>query len=72
MMEFNEDKVNNEYYLAPTYNYMIKNGDVIKSHLIGKIAEDVHGLGTPEDFKLFLSKQISMDHAQSIKERLKI
>lgn len=52
-MTSNKDKTNNEYYLAPTYNYMIKKNKVIKPFNIGEINKNVFGLGTPEDLEYF-------------------
>jgi hypothetical protein len=49
------EKVNNEFYLAPTYNSLIKKGMSIETLHIGSHGVDVHGLGTPEDLELFLS-----------------
>ena len=49
-----EDRVNNEFYVAPTYNYLIKHGLKIETVHIGVHGEDVHGLGTPEDLNTFL------------------
>ena len=48
------DRVNNEFYVAPTYNYLIKHGLKIETVHIGVHGEDVHGLGTPEDLNTFL------------------
>jgi NDP-sugar pyrophosphorylase family protein len=66
----NEDKTNNEYYLAPTYNYMIKKGKVIKPLNIGEINKNVFGLGTPEDLEYFKKLPTSIQSAQKINEFL--
>jgi dTDP-glucose pyrophosphorylase len=47
-----EAKVNGEWYLAPTYNYLISEGVPIYRHLSGSLADTVVGLGTPEDLGL--------------------
>jgi hypothetical protein len=47
-------RVNNEFYVAPTYNEMINNGKNIKYFNIGSLGNGMHGLGTPEDLKNFL------------------
>jgi len=52
MIEEN-DRVNNEFYICPIYNYFIKDGKKIKTYMI----DQMWGLGTPEDLKRFL------DHA---------
>jgi HAD superfamily hydrolase (TIGR01509 family) len=44
------DRVNNEFYLCPVYNYVIKNGGVVR---ISEIKE-MWGLGTPEDLDTYL------------------
>jgi HAD superfamily hydrolase (TIGR01509 family) len=51
-MIVNQDKTNNEYYLAPTYNYLIKHNKKIISYEIP--TSSFWGLGTPEDYQLFL------------------
>lgn len=56
-MIINNDKVNNEYYTCPVYNYMIK-----KSKKIGifKIQQKfMHGIGTPEDLEIYLNRNKS-------------
>jgi len=45
------DRVNNEYYVCPVYNYAINNGCQIGVYDIRFDA--MHGIGTPEDLKLF-------------------
>jgi NDP-sugar pyrophosphorylase family protein len=49
-------RVNNEFYVAPTFNEMIKNGKNIKYFNIGLLGKAMHGLGTPEDLILFLGR----------------
>lgn len=41
------DKVNNEFYVSKTYNYLIKNGKIIKNYELDK--HKFFSLGTPED-----------------------
>lgn len=67
-----DDRVNGEFYLAPTYNYLIKEGKKISYLNVGEIDLDVHGLGTPEDFAKFESNPLSSIHAQAIKKRFNI
>jgi len=47
-----DDRTNNEFYVAPTYNYMT--GKKIVNYEIGE--NDFWGLGTPEDYNLYLQK----------------
>jgi len=68
----NKQTVNGEYYLAPTYNYLIKDGMRIKKVDVGSINEVVHGLGTPEDFYAFQNNPISHVEAKKIKIALNI
>jgi dTDP-glucose pyrophosphorylase len=46
------DRVNQEYYTCPTYNYAIRAGLHIGLYNIG--VEQMHGLGTPEDLNAYL------------------
>lgn len=48
-----KDKVNNEYYVCPVYNYAIKDGKKITI----KMVDEMWGLGTPEDLESFLIKK---------------
>lgn len=49
------DRVNNEFYVAPVYNYAIKDGKRISITLIDKI----HSTGTPEHLEKFLNEESS-------------
>lgn len=43
------DRVNNEFYVAPVYNYAIKSGNKILNYpIVG-----MYGTGTPEDLELY-------------------
>jgi dTDP-glucose pyrophosphorylase len=53
------DKVNNEFYVAPVYNYLIKNQKNIGIYNIGRVNNGMYGLGTPEDLDYFLGLPIS-------------
>lgn len=48
------ERVNNEFYVCPVYNYAIRNDNRIGVYNIE--FEFMHGLGTPEDLKLYLNK----------------
>jgi NDP-sugar pyrophosphorylase family protein len=67
-----EDRVNGEFYLAPTYNYMIGDRQVVSYLNVGEIDVNVHGLGTPEDLVKFESNPISLKHAAKIREKLSL
>lgn len=49
------DRVNNEFYVAPVYNYMIKKGYQIGYQNIGSDRKGMWGLGVPEDLEYFNS-----------------
>lgn len=49
----NQDKVNGEYYLCPVFNYAIGDGKKILPILVDRIK--MHGLGTPEDLRKYIS-----------------
>lgn len=55
-MIYNERRVNNEYYVAPVYNeivkYKFRNGIVFAFEV-----DEMIGLGTPEDVKEYLGRQ---------------
>ena len=55
-MIHNELRVNGEFYVAPVYNELIKQGSNISFESIGSDKEQMNGLGTPEDLLLFLRK----------------
>ncbi len=52
-------KVNNEFYVAPAYNWMISKKDKINTFNIGAEAHGMYGLGIPEDLILFSQHPIS-------------
>lgn len=53
-MIVDNDRVNNEFYTCPAYNYMIK--DDAKVGIYNIPEENMHGLGTPDDLNLYLSR----------------
>jgi dTDP-glucose pyrophosphorylase len=56
-MMIRNDRVNNEFYTCPVYNYLIADGCRIGIFEVPMAA--MHGLGTPEDLASFLSKSKS-------------
>jgi dTDP-glucose pyrophosphorylase len=46
------DRVNNEFYTCPAYNYAIKNGLKIGVYELSQ--SQMHGIGTPEDLNRYL------------------
>lgn len=53
-MIIENDRVNNEFYTCPVYNYIIKDGAKVGIYNIEYSA--MHGIGTPEDLALYLKK----------------
>ncbi len=53
-MIINNDRVNNEFYTCPVYNYLIKEGKQIGIYNIE--FNQMHGLGTPDDLEKYLNK----------------
>jgi len=49
-------RVNNEFYVAPTYNELIAAGRRVGVYDIGREYEQMHGLGIPEDLAAFEAK----------------
>jgi len=47
-------RVNNEFYVAPTYNQLIETNSHVGVFNVGKEGEGMYGLGIPEDLKLFV------------------
>lgn len=52
-MIIENDRVNNEFYTCPTYNYAIKEG--AKIGVFNIEFEQMHGIGTPEDLNIYLN-----------------
>ncbi|EAH7997308.1 lipopolysaccharide biosynthesis protein [Campylobacter jejuni] len=50
-MIIENDRVNNEFYTCPVYNYAIKNGAKIGIYNID--FSKMHGIGTPKDLEIF-------------------
>jgi NDP-sugar pyrophosphorylase family protein len=63
MIECN-DTVNGEFYVAPTYNYMIRDGlNVVPVEVDGNESV-MYGLGTPEDLSLFMTSGLFLQMAR--------
>lgn len=58
-MIVNNERVNNEFYVAPVYNQLIRQGQKIGIYNIGSEANGMYGLGIPQDLELFLSLPVS-------------
>jgi len=53
-MIVNNDRVNNEFYTCPVYNYLIAEGKKIGYYNINY--SQMHGIGTPADLKLYIDQ----------------
>ena len=54
-MIVDNERVNNEFYTCPVYNYLIKSGAKIGIYEIP--FESMHGIGTPVDLRDFIEKK---------------
>lgn len=54
-------RVNNEFYVAPTYNQLIAEGQKVVVFNVGKEDQGMYGLGIPADLEKFLLNPISQD-----------
>jgi dTDP-glucose pyrophosphorylase len=52
-------RINNEFYVAPAYNEMIKKGAKIVIYNVGEEYNGMHGLGIPYDLKNFCDLDVS-------------
>lgn len=52
------ERVNNEFYVAPVYNRLIANGAKVGIYNIGSEAAGMYGLGIPSDLNLFTSLSV--------------
>lgn len=64
-----DDRVNGEFYVAPVYNYLIREGLKIGHNCIGPVSKRMWGLGTPEDLKRFLNSEICEPLLMKLRER---
>ncbi len=51
------ERVNNEFYTCPVYNYLISDNKIIGIYEIPSYA--MHGIGTPEDLNRFIDEKYS-------------
>lgn len=56
-------RVNNEFYVAPTYNQLIAAGGKIVTRKTGREYAGMYGLGIPEDLELFKKTGYYQRHA---------
>lgn len=54
-------RVNNEFYVAPTYNQLVAQNKKIGIYNVGEVSKGMYGLGTPDDLNLFIESDISRE-----------
>ena len=54
-MIIENDRTNNEFYICPVYNYLIRGGKKVGIYNINQ--SQMHGIGTPEDLSIYLSER---------------
>ena len=54
------DRVNNEFYVAPAYNYLIQKDHKIGIYNVGKEYDGMYGMGIPSDLNLFMDNPVSL------------
>ena len=67
-----DDRTNGEFYVAPTYNYLVQEGLIISGLNIGNVESQVHGLGTPEDLEIFNNQPDQLDFLKHVKMNLNL
>ena len=67
-----DQKVNNEFYVAPSYHHLIERNLEISTHSVGIHGEGVHGLGTPSDLDHFLTLSKAQEARNLVLKRLGI
>ncbi len=50
----NNERVNNEFYVAPAYNSLVANGAKIVIYNVGSDRNGMYGLGIPDDLQFFI------------------
>jgi len=55
-MIIENDRTNNEFYICPTYNYLIRSGKKVGIFNIDQ--SQMHGIGTPEDLTSYLEHSL--------------
>jgi hypothetical protein len=62
-------KVNNEFYVAPSYHFLIENSLDILTYSVGKHGVGVHGLGTPSDLMSFTNLGSAFIELQKLQKK---
>lgn len=67
-MRIEGDMTNGEYYVAPSYNWLITRGHRVGISHLGPVGDVMHGLGVPADYERFLESSASRAGAQRVKD----
>lgn len=59
-------RINGEFYVAPTYGWMLRKGALVCCHDVGS---GMYGLGTPADLEAFLVSSVSRHAAAAVSEK---
>lgn len=65
-----KDSTLGEYYVAPAYNYIIRQGHPVSVVNLGPVGTVMHGLGIPADLESFLEKPVSRQAVARIQNLL--
>ena len=60
-MRERQDITNGEYYVAPSYRYLIEQGAEVRVIDLGPIGDVMHGMGIPQDYEEFCKRVRSND-----------
>lgn len=66
------DRTNDEFYVAPSYNYLIHKKLPVSAFNIGNVENHVHGLGTPEDLEIFSKNSELGTYLKSVHHNLQL
>ena len=55
----NDDRTNQEFYVAPCYNYLLPDEKPVTVFDLGTVGSVMHGLGVPKDLEEFLISSVS-------------
>jgi NDP-sugar pyrophosphorylase family protein len=62
----NDDRTNQEFYVAPSYNYVLPDENPVTVFDLGPVGSVMHGLGIPEDLESFLESTKSWSAVEKV------
>ena len=71
-MKSQQFRVNNEFYVAPSYDYLAERKMEIFTFNVGNVESEVHGLGTPEDLDIFLGNEEILKYRDRVLTNLRL